>query len=206
MAGVKFRHLVASSLLHGSIVIILQLSTTFTFLPLVYGMRSQGPWILVIILVYLSSLSGVALGGCGLHLHTYMSMKKTENNLVFTDFLHIGFVWGISSRHEMDVVMVLLAANIAYIGGAGNFIEICLGLFMRVSQQYFMITRIHVAIGRSYILVSTILLLTSCYPADFDFKVGYTSWVGFDPLPNLCRIWWNAILDYFSYCGSKLHI
>ncbi|XP_035705644.1 ABC transporter G family member 23 isoform X2 [Folsomia candida] len=92
VAGVKFRHLVASSLLHGSIVIILQLSTTFTFLPLVYGMRSQGPWILVIILVYLSSLSGVALG----------------------------FVWGISSRHEMDVVMVLLAANIAYIGGAGS--------------------------------------------------------------------------------------
>lgn len=62
VAGVKFRHLAASAMIQGGMTVLLQLCGTFTFLPLVYGMTSEGPWAIVLLLVFLSSLVGVALG------------------------------------------------------------------------------------------------------------------------------------------------
>lgn len=79
-----------------------------------------------------------------------------------------------NARHEMDVVMVLLGLNIAYIGGGGRN-------WWMLNERFFygyMLIRINVANGRDFILVSDFLLHVPSNNANTDVKVNYTSWLG----------------------------
>jgi uncharacterized membrane protein len=59
VAGVKFWHVLASTFIFDSLVIIAQLGIMFTMLPYFYGMTCQGSWLLAVALVYFVSISAL---------------------------------------------------------------------------------------------------------------------------------------------------
>ncbi len=62
VAGINFGHTITAIFLSDSVMILSQISIFFIVLATFYGMVIEGSWILAVVLVYLSALSGLACG------------------------------------------------------------------------------------------------------------------------------------------------
>ncbi len=96
VAGVKFGHKVGTTFISDSIIILGQIGILFVILSTMYGMKVEGSWTLLIVLIYITSISGVYLGS----LVGHICVKETD---MLTVYVFMGSVLVFSSgNHQLN--------------------------------------------------------------------------------------------------------